>query len=149
MNKYLSKQTIVKDISLSLLAEGKTIRIKAHGYSMYPCIKPGSLVLIEPLKIKGLPVPGEIIAVRRENGLIVHRLSKIINKNGVTSYIARGDSNASADNPVKIDKIVGRIVRAETTGENQNPADIRLNTRPDYIRNRLRVIFIFLWRKIH
>jgi signal peptidase I len=149
MNKYLSKQTIVKDISLSLLAEGKTIRIKAHGYSMYPCIKPGSLVLIEPLKIKGLPVPGEIIAIRRENGLIVHRLSKIINKNGVTSYIARGDSNASADNPVKIDKIAGRIVRAETTGENQNLADIRLNANPDYIRNRLRVIFIFLWKKIH
>jgi signal peptidase I len=149
MNKYLSKQTIVKDISLSLLAEGKTIRIKAHGYSMYPCIKPGSLVLIEPLKIKGMPVPGEIIAIRRENGLIVHRLSKIINKNGVTSYIARGDSNATADNPVKIDKIIGRIVRAETTGENQKLADISLNTNPDYIRNRFRVIFIFLWKKIH
>jgi signal peptidase I len=149
MNKYLSKQTIVKDISLALLAEGKTIRIKAHGYSMYPCIKPGSLILIEPLKIKGFPVPGEIIAIRRENGLIVHRLSKIININGVSSYIARGDSNAYADNPVKIDKIAGRIVRAETTGENQNLADIRLNTKPDYFRNRLRVIFIFLWRKIH
>jgi signal peptidase I len=148
MNKYLSKQTIVKDISLSLLAEGKTIRIKAHGYSMYPCIKPGSLVLIEPLKIKGLPVPGEIIAIRRENGLIVHRLSKIINRNGITTYIARGDSNATADNPVKIDKIVGRIVRAETTGENQSLADIRINTKPHYFRNRLRVIFIFLWRKI-
>jgi len=149
MNKYLSKQTIVKDLSLSLLAEGKTIRIKAHGYSMYPCIKPGSLVLIEPLKIKGPPVKGEIIAVRRENGLIVHRLIKIISKNGITSYIARGDSNATADNPVKIDKIVGRIVRAETTGENQKLADISLNTKPDYIRNRLRVIFIFIWKKIH
>jgi len=149
MNKYLSKQTIVKDISLSLLAEGKTIRIKAHGYSMYPCIKPGSLVLIEPLKIKGPPVPGEIIAVRRENGMIVHRLSKIISKNGVTSYIARGDSNATADNPVKIDKIVGRIVRAETTGENQKLADISLNKKPNYIRNRFRVIFIFIWKKIH
>lgn len=149
MNKYLSKQTIVKDISLSLLAEGKTIRIKAHGYSMYPCIKPGSLVLIEPLKIKGPPVPGEIIAVRRENGLVVHRLSEIISKNGITSYIARGDSNATTDNPVKIDKIVGRIVRAETTGENQKLADISLNTKPNYFRNRLRVIFIFLWKKIH
>ena len=149
MNKYLSKQSIVKDISLSLLAEGKTIRIKAHGYSMYPCIKPGSLLLIEPLSVKGMPRPGEIIAIKRENGMIVHRLSKIITRNGVTSYIARGDSNATADNPVKIDKIIGRIVRAETTGENQKLADISLNTNPDYIRNRFRVIFIFLWKKIH
>lgn len=149
MNRYLSKQTIVKDISLQLLSEGKSIRIKAHGYSMYPCIKPGSLLLIEPIQIKGAPVPGEIIAMRRENGLVVHRLLKKTVKNSITWYIARGDSNAYPDNPVKIDKIAGRIVRAETTGENPVPADIKINTNPDYFRNRIRVIFIFLWKKIH
>jgi signal peptidase I len=138
----------VKDIGLTLLSEGKTIRIKAHGYSMYPCIKPGSLILIEPLNIKGLPRPGEIIAIRRESGLIVHRLSKTVNKNGVIFYIARGDSNAYADNPVTIDKIAGRIVRAETTGENPVPADIRINTKPNYFVNRLRVIGLLLWKKM-
>ena len=97
---------------------------------------------------KGLPRPGEIIAIKRENGLIVHRLSKIINKSGSVSYIARGDSNAYADNPVKIDKIAGRIVRAETTGENPVPADIRINTKPNYFVNRIRVIGILLWKKI-
>jgi Peptidase S24-like. len=126
MNTRSDNHSIVKDIGLTLLSEGKSIRIKAHGYSMYPCIKPGSLILIEPLSIKGMPRPGEIIAIRRESGLIVHRLSKIISKNGITCYIARGDSNAYADNPLKIDKIAGRIVRAESTGENPVPADIRL-----------------------
>jgi len=148
MNRYLTKQTLVKDISLTLLSEGKTIRIKAHGYSMYPCIKPGSMLLIEPIKLKGFPVPGEIIAIRRESGLVVHRLSKVIADNRITYYIARGDSNAYADKPVKIDMIAGRIVRAETTGENQKLADIRINTSPDYIRNRLRVIGIILWGKV-
>jgi signal peptidase I len=138
----------VKDIGLTLLSEGKTIRIKAHGYSMYPRIKPGSLILIEPINIKGFPRPGEIIAIRRETGLIVHRLSKTINKNGVTFYIARGDSNAYADNPIKIDKIAGRIVRAESTGENTVPADIRINTKPNYFVNRIRVIGLLLWKKI-
>jgi signal peptidase I len=147
MNNPAKNQNLVKDIGLTLLSEGKTIRIKAHGYSMYPCIKPGSMILIEPLKEKGLPVPGEIIAIKRENGMIVHRLSRIIIKNGVKTYIARGDSNAYADEPVKIDKIAGRIVRAETTGENQKLADIRINTRPNYFLNRLRVIGIFLWKK--
>jgi signal peptidase I len=148
MNNGRNNHTILKDIGLTLLAEGKTIRIKAHGYSMFPCIKPGSLILIEPLNIKGLPHPGEIIAIKRENGLIVHRLSRIINKNGVTFYTARGDSNAYTDNPVKIDKIAGRIVRAESTGENPVPADIRINTRPKYFINRLRVIGLLLWKKI-
>ena len=149
MSNRQSNHSIVKNISLTLLSEGKTIRIKAHGYSMYPCIKPGSLILIEPLNIRGLPRPGEIIAVRRENGLIVHRLSKIITTNGNTMYIARGDSNANADKPVKIDMIAGRIVRAEGTGENPVPADIRINTRPGYFVNRIRVIGLILWKKLN
>jgi|ERR1035437_456919 signal peptidase I len=148
MNTRSDNHSIVKDIGLTLLSEGKSIRIKAHGYSMYPCIKPGSLILIEPLSIKGMPRPGEIIAIRRESGLIVHRLSKIISKNGITCYVARGDSNAYADNPLKIDKIAGRIVRAESTGENPVPADIRINTKPNYFINRIRVIGIILWKKI-
>jgi len=139
---------ILKNVGFTLLAEGKTIRIKAHGYSMYPCIKPGSLILIEPIKIKGNPVPGEIIAIKRESGLVVHRLSKIVVNNGITSYIARGDSNALEDAPITIAKIAGRIVGAESTGENPVPADIRINIRPRYFTNRLRVIGIILWKKI-
>ena len=148
MNNPHSSRSIIKNVGLTLLAEGKTIRIKASGYSMYPCIKPGSMVLIEPVDLKGPPVPGEIIAIRRENGLVVHRLVKTLIKDSTTFYIARGDSNAYTDNPVKINKIAGRIVRAETTGENQVLADIRINRKPDYIRNRIRVIGIILWKKI-
>lgn len=148
MNKLRSNRTIIKNVGFTLLSEGKTIRIKAHGYSMYPCIKPGSLILIEPILSKGMPVPGEIIAIRRENGLVVHRLTKIIIKNGVTTFIARGDSNARKDNPVSSAQIAGRIVGAEATGENSEPADIRINTRPNYIYNRLRVIWILIWKRI-
>lgn len=132
----------------SLLSEGKTIRIKAHGYSMYPSIKPGSLIIIEPLSQKGNPVAGEIVAIKRENGLIVHRLVRIVIKDGVRTYIARGDSNAYADAPITIDRISGRVVRAEPTGENPEPADIRINKKPHYIYNRIRVIIILLKKKM-
>jgi signal peptidase I len=142
------KKLMVKNTGLTLLSEGKTIRIKAHGYSMYPSIKPGSLVLIEPIYLKGAPVPGEIIAITRENGLILHRLIKIVVKKNSVTYIARGDSNAFADDPVNADKIAGRIVGAETTGENTVKADIRINARPNYFLNRLRVIGLHLWKKI-
>lgn len=135
-------------MSLTLLSEGKIIRIKAHGYSMYPAIKPGSLILIEPLRQKGKPVPGEIVALKRENGLVVHRVMKRVIKNGITYYITRGDSNANKDTPVTIEKIVGRIVKSEPTGENLIPADIRINNKPQYVINRLSVIVIFLLKKI-
>jgi signal peptidase I len=148
MSKNLKYNASLKDMSLTLLSEGKTIRIKAHGYSMYPAIKPGSLLLIEPLTRKGRPVPGEIVAIKRENGLVVHRMKSRVVKDGDTWYIARGDSNSHSDRPVKIDKIVGRIVKSEPTGENPVPADIRINTKPNYIMNRFRVIFIFIMKKI-
>src|SRR5512133_2523659 len=98
MNNQLRNSDILKNTGYRLLAEGKTVRIKAHGYSMYPCIKPGSVILIEPLMLKGKPAPGEIIAIRRKSGLVVHRLTKIVVKDGVEYFIARGDSNARADN---------------------------------------------------
>ena len=132
----------------ALLSEGKTIRIKAHGYSMYPAIKPGSIIIIEPLNQKGNPVAGEIIAIRRENGMVVHRLVKIIITNGVRYYIARGDSNAYADAPITIDRISGRVVRSEPSGENPVPAEIRINKSPNYFMNRIRVIFIFIKKKL-
>lgn len=144
----MKNHTLMKDIGLNLLKEGKTIRIKAHGYSMYPCIKPGSVILIEPIHLKGIPVPGEIIAIQRENGLIVHRLTRIVVKNGTRMYIARGDSNSSTDNPVTIDKIAGRIVGAETSGENPVRADISINKNPKYVCNRIRVIWIHIKMKI-
>jgi signal peptidase I len=143
--KYFSS---VKDMSISLLSEGKTIRIKAHGYSMYPAIKPGSLIHIEPLKVKGNPVPGEIVALKRDAGMVVHRVVKKEIKNGVIYYITRGDSNATTDDPVTIDKIAGRVIKSEATGENTVPADIRINPKPNYIYNRLRVIYIFIMKKI-
>jgi signal peptidase I len=143
--KYFSS---VKDMSISLLAEGKTIRIKAHGYSMYPAIKPGSLILIEPLKIKGNPLPGEIVAIKRKNGLVVHRVMKKVVKNSLLYYITRGDSNARADNPVTIDMIAGRIVKSEPTGENPIPADVRINPNPNYFLNRINVLSILINQKL-
>lgn len=148
MNNFRRRASALKDLSSSLLSEGKTIRIKAHGYSMYPAIKPGSLIIIEPISQKGKPVEGEIIAIKREKGIIVHRLTKVVIRDGVRYYIARGDSNATTDNPITIDKIVGRIVGSESTGENPRPADIRINKSPGYFLNRIRVIFILLKKKI-
>ncbi len=148
MNESRNNKNLIKNVGLTLLSEGKTIRIKAHGYSMYPCIKPGSLILIEPIILKGPPKPGEIIAIRRENGLIVHRLARTVNKGGITFYVARGDSNAYADEPVQLFRIAGRIVGAETTGENSVKADIRINLKPGYISNRIRVIALMIWKKI-
>jgi signal peptidase I len=148
MNKSQKYASSIKDMSISLLSQGTTIRIRAHGYSMYPSIKPGSLIVIEPIKVKGDPKPGEIVAIKRESGLIVHRIIKISIIDGVRKYIARGDSNARADKPVNRDMIAGRVVRAEPTGENPVPADITIKKNPPHFINRIRVLAIMIRKKL-
>lgn len=148
MNKNQKYASSIKDMSISLLSQGTTIRIRAHGYSMYPSIKPGSLIVIEPIKVKGDPKPGEIVAIKRENGLIVHRIIKITIRDGVRKYIARGDSNAREDKPVNPDMIAGRVVRAEPTGENPVPADITIKTNPPHFINRIKVLAIMIRKKL-
>ncbi|MDR2887769.1 MAG: S24/S26 family peptidase [Bacteroidales bacterium] len=137
---------ILQSVGYALLAEGKTISIRAHGYSMFPAIKPGTTILIEPLCIGGVLRPGEIIAVKRNHGLVIHRLARIIVKNGITAYIARGDSNTFEDHPVALDDIVGRITCAET-GESP-VADTGINTHPRYYTNRMRVIIAATVKRI-
>jgi signal peptidase I len=148
MNSSHKYRESVKNIGTSLLSEGTTIRIKAHGYSMYPSIRPGSLLIIEPLKVKGDPQRGEIVAIKRESGLVVHRVIKILIKDGKRYYVARGDSNARTDQPVPASMIAGRVIKAEPTGENPRPANISINTSPSWVLNRIRVIFIMIRKKL-
>jgi signal peptidase I len=144
MNSQARGKEMLGNVGLKLLSEGRTIKIAAHGYSMYPCIKPGTIVLIEPLNIKGSPVEGEIVAIRRQGSLIVHRLIEITEKNGNKFYIARGDSNMLSDDPVKADKIAGRVYETEINGIRTR---VTPKTKPSYFLNRFRVNWIILWKK--
>ena len=148
MNNREKSGKILQNVGYALLAEGKTIQIKAHGYSMFPAIKSGTIIFIEPINIKGNPVIGEIIAIKKNNGLIVHRLSNITIKNGITTYIARGDSNMFEDKPIGHDSIAGRITGAKTDKKNDLPVNIDINTKPNYYLNRMNVIGIVLFKRI-
>lgn len=136
---------IAKELGFSLLAEGKTIRIRADGYSMFPAIKAGSLIYIEP-DID--PSPGEIIAWKREEGFVVHRLVRTVNDGDRISYITRGDSCAREDQPVKKEHIAGRVTSIESITGDKFKSEKKTISRFDYIYNRLRVWFILKIRRV-
>jgi len=144
MTDYKKYRNEIKNLSVSLLSEGKTIRIKAHGYSMYPTIKPGTVIIIEPLRLKGPPQEGEIVAIKRGGGIVVHRIIRIINEGGRKKYVARGDSNPYADAPLTIDMIPGRVTGVE--GFAHLPAEFY--GKPGYFINRLKVIAIHITTRL-
>ena len=146
MNKEEDTYTVLKEIGFALLAEGKTIRAKAEGYSMYPFIKPGSMVLLGPVNDSITLVPGEIIAWKRESGFVLHRLTGIVKNGSEIHFITRGDSCLQEDQPLSRDKITGRVIMVEdANGETREGS--QLIVKPRYFINRIRIWFFFKWKK--
>jgi len=141
MNSRLA-HTLLKDVGFSLLAEGRTIRIRADGYSMYPLIKPGSLIYIEPLVEDTVPAPGEITALKKDSGFIVHRLVRIFEEGGRKYVVTRGDSRMEEDDPEPIDHIAGRVVKVELPSGKVVPEKSLSNKNPNYTLNRLLIRII-------
>jgi len=140
----MGSHNIAKELGFSLLAEGKTLKIRADGYSMFPAIKAGSLIYIEPVID---PSPGEIIAWKREEGFIVHRLVRVVNDGNQIFYITRGDSCVSEDQPVKKDQIAGRVISIENISGDKMKSEKKMIGRFDYIYNRLLVWFLTRFKR--
>lgn len=138
---------IIKDIGFSLLAEGTTIKLRADGYSMYPTIKPGSIVLIEPLADDLPPFPGEIIAWKRDSGFVVHRLARIIRNGNNIGFITRGDSCAYEDPPVERAQIAGRVSKVEESNGRERKGEA-LSLKPCYFYNRLIVWVLIRFKRV-
>lgn len=139
---------LVREISFSLLAEGKTVKIKANGCSMYPLIRPGDILYIEPYGNDEAPVPGEIIAWKRDSGFVVHRLIRITSENDVISFITRGDSCSREDNPVTREQIAGRVIRTENSTAERIRSGERLIRKPGYLYNRFLLWHVIRFRKV-
>jgi len=135
---------ITKELGFSLLAEGKIIRIRADGYSMFPAIKAGYFIYIEPVTDL---YPGDVIAWKREKGFVVHRLVKVVNEENQVYFITRGDSCANEDQPVKKNQIAGKVINIESTSGRKRTIEKKKLSKFDYIYNRLLVWFIIRFKR--
>ena len=96
------------DASLTLLREGVSVKIKAGGYSMWPAIKPGDQVIIEPAG-ETPPVPGDIVALKRLGGFVVHRVIKAIGEDNHIVFVTQGDAAFRDDLDSEEYEIAGKV----------------------------------------
>lgn len=143
MKNNKSDNIILKEVSLSLLAEGKSLRIKPAGYSMFPAIRPGNIVIIAPVKNQSNLTPGDIIVFRRDSDFVLHRLTDIRYQKEIAFYITRGDSSIDEDKPITADKIFGVVTTIETKRGKIKSHFLKIH----YRRNRLIVKLIQLINK--
>jgi signal peptidase I len=130
--------------ALSLLAEGKQVTITAGGYSMWPTIKPGDRIIITPLDPDKPLTAGKVVALRRDGGFVVHRITET--RNGKLSRFikTRGDAALIPD-PWSIEmNVAGRvteIIRGDKT------LKIKRRRTP-YIIASLTVLIVRMWQRI-
>ena len=109
---------LLLDLTAELLSRGTTVRFRSSGRSMYPSIREGELITVEPVVASDVTL-GDIVLYRSEKGVIAHRVvgtspaqSSVLSP----QYFLRGDASLSRDEPVTPEQILGRVIRVERDG---------------------------------
>jgi hypothetical protein len=113
------------DAASAILSEERPVTITAGGYSMWPAVRPGDRVVIEPLR-GHMPAQGDIVALRRDGGYVVHRVRKITLSGSRQLYLTQGDAVLHSDTPSDITTIAGIVKRISRTGREMDPPLRRL-----------------------
>lgn len=138
----------LKEIGFTLLSEGKTLKLRADGFSMFPSIKPGSIVFIEPASDISALEKGTIIAWKLEKGFVVHRIVRKFEKDNQIFVVTRGDCNLHEDIPLPATLIAGKVIRIEYPEGNPVPLKPWRNTKPNYLFNRLSAMVMRFTRSV-
>jgi len=95
----------------AILADGKIVRFEADGDSMYPLIRSGDRLLVEPVAPRALR-RGDVVLARLDRGLTAHRIVRI---DGATITM-RGDNCDVDDPPFAPAQLLGRVRAVEREG---------------------------------
>lgn len=77
--------------------------------SMEPSIKPGDLIIIQPININEIKA-GDIIQYKTNDYHVVHRVVRVLKDNDSILLVTKGDNNLSIDQlPVKEDQLLGKM----------------------------------------
>jgi hypothetical protein len=130
--------------ALSLLKEGKQVAITAGGYSMWPAIKPGDRIMITPLNPEKPLTAGKVVALIRDGGFVVHRITEV-RKGKLSSFVkTRGDAALIPDPWNTEMNVAGRVTEI-LRGDKALKITRR---RMPYIIAGFAVIIVKMWRRI-
>jgi hypothetical protein len=130
------------DLCEDLLRQGKSVRFRARGRSMYPTIKEDEVITVEPVEGSSIKI-GDIILCRQGISVVAHRVVHIISTeipppcsfdtehpsistlhlsiSTYHSFLLRDDTWGKQDVRVGGDQILGKVVSVERHGRSVDP----------------------------
>jgi signal peptidase I len=110
--RYIEKESLEMELMTETLERGKKLRFRALGGSMFPTIRGGDIITLEPAE-SGNTSRGDLLFFQNDGQFLVHRLIKKQQINGELFLITRGDNMPIPDPPLKSSKLRGKVVMLE------------------------------------
>ena len=99
------------EAAAALLAENRPVTITAGGYSMWPAIRPGDRIVITPYNPQ-IPLAKEmVVALRRDGGFVVHRVTDYRRGKFMNFIRTRGDTSLIHDSWISTSDVAGLVKR--------------------------------------
>ena len=112
----VSRDGALLDVSVTLLAQGYSVRFSAPGMSMGATIRDGEAITVAPAEA-GEITWGDIVAYRRGYRVIAHRVVGLCHRDRAdTAFLLRGDAAFACDPPVAPAQVLGKVVSVERRG---------------------------------
>jgi len=125
----LASTDLFTDLSTELLRQGKSIRFRATGRSMYPTIREGEAITVEPITPSSVRT-GDIVLYRSAGQHVAHRVTRVEREGGRSvRFVLRDDTSGIRDETVTSEQILGKVVAAERGGRTVNPYSVRSKLR--------------------
>jgi len=94
---------VVLALAREQLDHEKSLRLATQGHSMWPRLRDGDVVVVEPLL--GPPRVGDVVLIATPSRLILHRVIR----SDAHAIITKGDAAPRDDGPIPRDAILGRL----------------------------------------
>jgi len=104
MNQQELSHTLRKEI----IRQGRSVQIFASGYSMFPFLRKGDLLTVEPVPMETIK-RGDIVVFEMEEKWIAHRVIKIRNSTKALEFLLRGDTCMAFDPVVDKENFIGSV----------------------------------------
>jgi hypothetical protein len=130
------------DLLREALARHGAARIRVHGGSMWPWLRPEDELEIRREELARI-APGQIVLFERDARLFAHRVLRRLAAAGSSApqLITKGDTLAAADAPVNEAELLGRVVAVR-----RGRREIHLDTLPQAVLGRLCALLTYTSR---
>lgn len=104
-------------LATQILAERNVLRFRAHGGSMYPFVRDGDVLQVEPVRLSSVRVGDVVLFQDAEDRLTVHRVIGMSRDGKGAALVTKGDSRYRPDWPVYAEQILGRLTSVSREGK--------------------------------